>query len=139
MDDGVLAFFFHGPKVNGPAGSAHASRFADVFYTNDSECTLALNVCKSAAVIMWIILCCREDEILNRLTPNLRAEVTHFAHHDTVRLLKRMKLFENLDDSLLTRIIVALSTEFLPPDELVCAEGELGEVLYIIRKGVVSV
>lgn len=82
---------------------------------------------------------CREDEILNQLTPNLRAEVAHFAHYDTVRLLKGMKLFENLEDTLLTRLIVALTTQFLPPDELVCAEGELGEVLYIIRKGVVSV
>jgi signal-transduction protein with cAMP-binding, CBS, and nucleotidyltransferase domain len=82
---------------------------------------------------------CREDEILEQLTPNLRAEVTHFAHKDTVKLLKAMKLFENLDDNLLTRLIVALTTQFMPPDELVCAEGELGNVLYIIRKGVVSV
>lgn len=82
---------------------------------------------------------CREDEILSQLTPNLRAEVTHFAHYDTVRLLKRMRLFEDLEDTLLTRLIVALTTQFMPPDELVCAEGELGEVVYLIRKGVVSV
>jgi CRP-like cAMP-binding protein len=82
---------------------------------------------------------CREDEILAQLTPNLKAEVTHFAHNDSVKLLKGMKLFEDLEVSLLTRLIVALTTQFMPPDELVCAEGELGDVLYIIRKGVVSV
>lgn len=82
---------------------------------------------------------CSESEILDKLTPNLRAEVTHFAHKDTVKLLKGLKLFDALEESLLTRLIVALTTEFMPPDELVVAEGELGDVLYIIRKGVVSV
>jgi CRP-like cAMP-binding protein len=82
---------------------------------------------------------CREDEILDQLTPNLRAEVTHFAHKDTVQLLRRMELFSDLDNNLLNRLIVALSAQFLPPDEVVCSEGELGESLYIIRKGVVSV
>ena len=56
-----------------------------------------------------------------------------------MRLLKGLKLFETLEENLLTRLIVALTTEFMPPDELVIAEGELGEKLYIIRKGVVSV
>jgi hypothetical protein len=82
---------------------------------------------------------CRESEILDNLTPNLRAAVTQFAHKDTVKLLKSMKLFEDLEEALITRLIVSLKSVFLPPEELVCSEGELGEILYIIRKGVVSV
>jgi hypothetical protein len=50
-----------------------------------------------------------------------------------------LQLFEDLEEMILTRIIVALRSSFLPPDELVVTAGESGTQLYIIRKGVVSV
>lgn len=81
----------------------------------------------------------RETELLDELTPRLRAEVTNFANQDTVQLLKRMKLFEGMEESIVTKLIVSLRTSFLPPNEIICVDGEIGRHLYIIRKGIFEV
>lgn len=81
----------------------------------------------------------RESEILDELTPRLRAEVTNFANQDTVLLLKQMKLFEGMEESIVTKLIISLRTSFLPPNEIVCVAGEIGRHLYIIRKGIFEV
>jgi signal-transduction protein with cAMP-binding, CBS, and nucleotidyltransferase domain len=85
------------------------------------------------------VLAYREDDILQNLPPRMHAEVKQHANRDTVNLLRDMQLFEGLDMNLLNKLIVALRTQFLPPGELVCAEGEVGRHLYIIRKGTVEV
>jgi hypothetical protein len=69
----------------------------------------------------------------------MHAEVKQHANRDTVNLLQAMQLFADLDRNLLHKLIVALRTQFLPPGELVCVEGEVGRHLYIIRKGTVEV
>ena len=82
---------------------------------------------------------CSENDILEQLTPRLRAEVLHLAHNDSVSLLQGLPLFEDLEESSLSKIIVSLRSSFLPPDEIVFIAGEVGRQLYIIRKGVVAV
>lgn len=81
----------------------------------------------------------RESDILEELTPRLRAEVTNFANQDTVHLLKKMKLFEGMEESIVTKLIISLRSSFLPPNEIVCVAGEIGRHLYIIRKGIFEV
>eukprot|EP00892_Ulva_mutabilis_P007395 jgi/Ulvmu1/5027/UM021_0044.1 len=81
----------------------------------------------------------KESDILDELTPRLRAEVTNFANQDTVQLLKKMKLFEGMDESIVTKLIISLKSSFLPPNEIVCVAGEIGRHLYIIRKGIFEV
>ena len=63
----------------------------------------------------------------------------NLAHNDSVSLLQGLSLFEDLEESSLSKIIVALRSSFLPPDEVVFIAGEVGRQLYIIRKGVVAV
>lgn len=83
--------------------------------------------------------CCSETDILDQLTPRLRAEVIQVAHNDSVNLLQGLPLFEDLEESSLSKIIVALRSSFLPPDEVIFVRAEVGRSLYIIRKGVVAV
>ena len=82
---------------------------------------------------------CREEDILQDLPPRLHAEVKAHANKETVRLLQNHYLFEGLDDNILTKLVVSLRYQYLPPDELVCVEGEVGRHTYIIRKGVCQV
>ena len=61
------------------------------------------------------------------------------AHQESVQLLHGLPLFENLEQATINKIIVALRSSFLPPDEVVFHAGEVARQLYIIQKGVVAV
>ena len=82
---------------------------------------------------------CREADILQDLPPQLHAEVKALANVEVIKLLRQIDLFADLDDVILNKLIVSLRTQFLPPGECVCMEGELGRHLYIIRKGICKV
>ena len=77
--------------------------------------------------------------MLQDLPPQLHAEVKGLANHDTVQLIREIELFGDLDDVILNKLIVSLRTQFLPPNESVCLEGDLGRHCYIIRKGICQV
>ena len=77
--------------------------------------------------------------MLQDLPPQLHAEVKSLANQDTVQLIKEIGLFEDLEDVILNKLIVSLRTQFLPPNESVCLEGDIGRHCYIIRKGICQV
>lgn len=82
---------------------------------------------------------CSEADILDQLTPRLRAEVIQVANNDSVKLLHGLPLFEELEESSLSKISVSLRSSFMPPDEVIFVSGEVGRQMYIIQKGVVAV
>lgn len=73
------------------------------------------------------------------LPPQLHAEVKALANVEVINLLRQIDLFADLDDVILNKLIVSLRSQFLPPNECVCMEGELGRHVYIIRKGICKV
>lgn len=70
----------------------------------------------------------------------MHAEIKQHVNRDTVKLLHEMHLFAGLlEHDLLHKLVVALRTQFLPPGEVVCVEGEIGRHLFMVRKGTVEV
>ena len=54
-------------------------------------------------------------------------------------VIKKMPLFRGFGDTILSKLIVSLRSQFLPPNEVVCLEGEIGRHTYLIRKGYLDV
>ncbi len=56
-----------------------------------------------------------------------------------LNILKKVKLFEGLDDEILRKIIDYITLDYYPKDQLIFSEGDLGDYIYIIFSGTVRV
>ena len=53
--------------------------------------------------------------------------------------LKKVPLFANLPDDDLDRLCAVATEEYLPADEIIFTEGEIGEKAYVIMAGEIDI
>ncbi len=58
---------------------------------------------------------------------------------ETVELLKRVRIFQGLDDEQLERFAAVSTEKSYDPDDLILEQGVEGEALFIIQRGTVKV
>lgn len=61
------------------------------------------------------------------------------ANKDTIKLFQEIELFNGLDENFVNKLVNALRAQYLPPDEVVVVEGEIGRHMFLIRKGICQV
>lgn len=69
----------------------------------------------------------------------LRGQTVEKLQIDAERLLRRVPLFNSLDDAALQQIKEMLQQHTLPDNEVILEQGELGDSLFLIARGVVRV
>lgn len=65
-------------------------------------------------------------------------------YHNTIEesyfnILKNVKFFQNLDDTILYAMCSKMSTIILPPNEVVCREGDFNDRLLILKNGICQI
>lgn len=74
----------------------------------------------------------------------IQNEVPATLYHNTIEqsyfsILKNVKFFQNLDESILYAMSSKILTTILPPNELVCREGDFTDRLLILKDGICEI
>ena len=77
-----------------------------------------------------------EEEVTAILPDRLKAEI---AIHIHLKTLKKVKLFEDCESSLLQELVLRLKLQVFSPGDYVCRKGDIGKEMYIVRRGKLSV
>lgn len=76
-----------------------------------------------------------EVAIVYELNSTLRNAVVMEAHED---LIKKMKIFEDAEQSFIAAMVLQLRPQAQAPGEIIAREGEIGNEMWFLKKGVVE-
>ena len=77
-----------------------------------------------------------EEKVLKPLPDKMKAEIASDMHLAT---LKRVQLFADLDDNVLTDLVVSFKLQTFSPGDFVCQKGDIGRDMYVVKRGSVEV
>lgn len=75
---------------------------------------------------------CNEDEILNELSPPMKAKVVCFIFRDVI---ESVPFFRGSDDLFLSAILSSMTPILFSPSDTIIQKGQLESAMYVIGKG----
>lgn len=115
---------------------AKMTQVEEWLHTRDMPPTLRSNVRRYFNTIWSRGVSYDEAEIIESLSFGMRREILRFLHAETLR---KVPFFEDASDIIIDAVVLHLVSAVAIPGDVIISEGEVGQHLFLLRKGIVEV